>query len=95
MFPALSVYVIVVDPKETCVTRPVGLIVATAGFKENQGVVAVTGAGGTEANNCVVFGPGKHILKLPVITGGSKRFVSVVPLLISLLSFLVLSNFCD
>lgn len=46
------------------------LIVATAGFDDSQGVVAVTGAGGTEAVNCVVGKPGKQILKLPLITGG-------------------------
>ena len=60
-----------VDPKPTCVTSPVELIVATAGFEETQGVVAVTGAGGTEASNCVVGDPGRQILKLPVITGGN------------------------
>ena len=61
----------VVDPKLTWVTSPVELIVATAGFEETHGVVAVTGAGGTEAINWVVVGPGRQILKLPVITGGN------------------------
>ena len=58
----------VVVPKPTAVTKPVELIVATAGFNENHGVVAVMGAGGTEADNCDVLGPGKQMLKFPVMT---------------------------
>ena len=58
----------VVTPKLTAVTNPEELIVATAGFNENHGVVAVIGAGSADADNWVVLGPGKHILKLPVIT---------------------------
>jgi hypothetical protein len=62
-----------VVPKFSAVTKPVELIVATAVLSENHGVVAVIGAGGKDAINCVVLGPGKQMLKFPVITFACKE----------------------
>jgi hypothetical protein len=81
------------------VTKPDESIVATAVFNENQGVVAVIAAGGTEAVNCVVVGPGKQILKLPVITVGNNllEFLLLVVNLLLTASFfsMLLLRFSD
>ena len=58
-----------VAPNETAVTKPVLSIVATAGFDDVHGVV---GEGIPDPVSCVVLGPGKQILKLPVIIGNKQ-----------------------
>ena len=59
----------VVDPKLIAVTKPEEFTVATPGFEDVQGFV---GEGIPDPVSCVVLGPGKQILKLPVIIGNKQ-----------------------
>lgn len=80
----------VVVPNPTWVTRPVLLTVATSGFDEAQGVVGCGKPDPPDPVSCVVEGPGKQILKFPVMVSGASELllssmvllgsVSIVPL---------------